>query len=425
MTTPFTDPSYEAEQSAIERRRRMIDALMAPQARQGQIGGLAIPTSGAETVARVLAQALGMYAGNQNDQAGKALGEKYQADQSAKLSQALVDYDRIRKGGPAMQPVNDDEGNPMPPAPNIPGDPRAANMALVNSGLPMLQQFGMGAMLKEDKPPEPFTLKPGETRYGIDGKPIVSQPVKPEGPKLGEVRKFDSGDKQLAQEWTGTEWKTIGEGPRWQAPQADRTLVEVQDPNNPSRTIMVPRDQAVGKAGAQSVSAGRQVREDVDGLRKEFSSQPVVKTVNEIAPIIESARKAPNTPQGDFALIYGVGKVLDPNSVVREGEMNMVIKAGSPAQRVEGFLSQIRGGGRLTPEMRNQLLQILDARAGEYQQQYMTARKSFEDIATRRGYNPSDIFVGSVPAAATPASADGLSPAERKELEELRKKLNR
>jgi hypothetical protein len=140
------------------------------------------------------------------------------------------------------------------------------------------------------------------------------------------------------------------------------------------------------------VTSARASREDVDSLRKEFNGLDAVKNFSSVRPIVESARKAPDTPQGDFALIYGVGKVLDPGSVVREGEMNLVIKAGSPAQRVESYLRSLQGKGRLSPDMRKELQVILDQRAGEYEKGYQSARSTYEGIAKQRGHDSSQIF---------------------------------
>lgn len=153
---------------------------------------------------------------------------------------------------------------------------------------------------------------------------------------------------------------------------------------------------------ANAVAAGTKSREDLDSLRKEFHALPVVKTFNEVRPIVESARKAPDTKQGDFALIYGVGKVLDPNSVVREGEMGLVIASGSPAQRVGGFLAQLQGKGRLTPDMRKELMVVLDQRAGEYEKGYGAARQTYEGIAKQRGYDSSQVFMDVGGGGATP-----------------------
>jgi hypothetical protein len=64
-------------------------------------------------------------------------------------------------------------------------------------------------------------------------------------------------------------------------------------------------------------------QQDVAEIRKEFNALPEVKAYRDIIPVVEAARSAPDTRAGDMQLAYAVGKVLDPNSVVREGEFKM------------------------------------------------------------------------------------------------------
>lgn len=154
-------------------------------------------------------------------------------------------------------------------------------------------------------------------------------------------------------------------------------------------------------------------REDVDALRKEFNALPEVKNYRDVVPIINAAVKAPNTPAGDFALIYGVGKILDPGSVVREGEMNMVIKSGSPAERVNSYLTYLKGEGRLTPQMRTELNQMLQGRVGEMKTSYDSARGSYEGIAKKRGYDSADIFA-TVPEVEKVAPTSGAQGTQDK-----------
>lgn len=129
-----------------------------------------------------------------------------------------------------------------------------------------------------------------------------------------------------------------------------------------------------------------------EGIRKEFNALPEVKNYKEVLPIIESVKRAPNTPAGDIDLIYGVGKIMDPNSVVREGELNLVIKSGSPAQRLQGYVSYVKGGGRLTKEQREQLTAVMDSRVNALKNNYEAARNSYTGIVTQQGLKPSEVF---------------------------------
>ena len=145
-------------------------------------------------------------------------------------------------------------------------------------------------------------------------------------------------------------------------------------------------------------------REDADNLRKEFEAKKAVKDLRDVIPLAEQARKAPNSSQGDIALIYAVGKILDPGSVVREGEMNLVVKSGSPEERVAGFLNYLNGGGRLTPGARANLQKMLDGAVTERRAAYDAEKASFEGIVKRRGYAPEDVFVGLPQTGGAPAA---------------------
>jgi len=125
--------------------------------------------------------------------------------------------------------------------------------------------------------------------------------------------------------------------------------------------------------------------ERIQSLRKEFNDVPEVKNYRTVLPIIESARNAPNTAAGDIDLIYAVGKIMDPNSVVREGELNLVIKAGSPIQRFQGQVANIAGGGRLPPSQRQQLMTILDSRVGQAETAYNNAVNLYTRSAQSEG----------------------------------------
>jgi hypothetical protein len=160
---------YEMEQQQLARRRKMIEALM--MGRQQPGGG----PGGQPTTGQAIAQALGAILG------------AYQNKQ-ARLAQALSQYDSLSKGSPGVMPLtpNDDEGNPMPSSPATPPDPRGANMALLKSGIPMLQEFGTKAMLQQPKPKERKyhvvggALVPEPDDPAQAAKPVYTTPEKPE-----------------------------------------------------------------------------------------------------------------------------------------------------------------------------------------------------------------------------------------------------
>ena len=159
------------------------------------------------------------------------------------------------------------------------------------------------------------------------------------------------------------------------------------------------REAVGGMAGGPRVvyqgpsSGEKSVKKDVIAMRKEFDALSEVKAYKEIAPVLMSARRAPDTPAGDIQLAYTVGKILDPNSVVREGELALAIKAGSPLERLLGQGTYVAGqGARMTPEIRRQLLEMVNERALAVRQQYDAARANYEGYARDMGVAPASII---------------------------------
>jgi hypothetical protein len=134
---------------------------------------------------------------------------------------------------------------------------------------------------------------------------------------------------------------------------------------------------------------------DVAKTRKEFRSLPSVKDYETALPLLVSARKAPDNGYGDLQLIYTAGKILDPGSVVREGELALTVAAGSPMQRIIGqtrFTAE--KGGRLTRETRNQLLGMLNERVMAYRQAYDRDYQQYAEYAQAGGMTPRDVVGG-------------------------------
>lgn len=386
-TYDMSDP-YGAEESAIAKRRRLAEVMISQ--------GMNAPVySKGAAFAKALMMAMSQADLRRSDEETKALSGRREAERQQDMDR-MFEFANQRPTVGADFPQKDDDGNDMPGNVQQTADKRMELARLmVRSRTPQVAQFGLQQIMAKPPEEEAFTLKPGERRYK-GGKVLAEVPSLPRAEptfKRGETRRVDRDRDVVTEEWDGGGWKEIAKAPRWapEKPPVD-PLVEVVDPKNPRQTIMVPRSQAAGKSGPGSLTRDRQDREDADGIRKEFNSLPEVKAYKAVVPIIESVKKAKDDPAGDLALVYGVGKVLDPDSVVREGEMTLVLKSGSILERVLGSARVNFGKGRLSPAMRQRLIGMLQQRADEYRGQYDGARKTYEGVAKQRGYDPSQIF---------------------------------
>lgn len=168
---------------------------------------------------------------------------------------------------------------------------------------------------------------------------------------------------------------------------------------NARRAEIEAAEAAREAAAGPDTSAGDNVRIDNESaLRREFIGRPDVQRYTEVVPLYISARNAADTRAGDLNLTYAFGKIMDPGSVVRESEQEMVVQTGPVADRIRGLLSQINRQGRLSPETRRHLLDELRSRRHELARSYNRERSQYERLAQRHGFVPQDI-VGEHPAA--------------------------
>ena len=243
---------------------------------------------------------------------------------------------------------------------------------------------------------------------GPDGRPVMAQQQEYGAPQLTgyqpppDLQASNGGDRQIIWDKSGV------------APMPD--MVIRQSADNAATVGATIRGQNMLDARTResnALAAGKQGNEAADALRKEFNGLQPVQAWGQVAPALSAAREAmgTDTQAADLNLIYAMAKIMDPGSVVRESETEMVIKTGSPAQRLLGQWNAVKGGARLTPQIRAQLMQQIEARARGYEAPYKAARTTYEGLATKRGVPAADVFIDPAVTAAPAAAAAPAAPA--------------
>lgn len=89
-------------------------------------------------------------------------------------------------------------------------------------------------------------------------------------------------------------------------------------------------------------------------LRKEFTSLGQVKDFGSIVAAYTRIQKSVEEPSaaGDLSLIFNYMKMLDPQSVVREGEFAAAAAAGGYGERVAAMVQKLKDGTLLTASQR-------------------------------------------------------------------------
>jgi len=134
-------------------------------------------------------------------------------------------------------------------------------------------------------------------------------------------------------------------------------------------------------------------------FRKEFSARPEVANYGTILPQYTSAIQAGNNKAGDLNLVNAFAKILDPNSVVREGEVAMASSVGGAKEQIKGYLAAITGKGGLTPDQRAEIMGEIRTRGSQAADAYNLTRRNYTGMAQEYGI-PSSRIVG--PHLATP-----------------------
>lgn len=163
------------------------------------------------------------------------------------------------------------------------------------------------------------------------------------------------------------------------------------------------------KAGENKVLGGKLAFESENKLRDEYQTQSkTFVKVRDSFSKVNVAAKDP-TPAGDIALVFAYMKVLDPDSVVREGEYATAANAASIPDRVLNAYNKALRGERLNDNQRadmvNQAKKVYESQ--KESQDKLT--KNYKGLAKNYGLKEENIITDvslDRSANAPPASPD-------------------
>ena len=150
---------------------------------------------------------------------------------------------------------------------------------------------------------------------------------------------------------------------------------------------------------AGAVGAGQAI-DDPLKISKNFETSPGMSRIAEIAPTIQSMHKSLTDPSAmaDLDFVYGLAKILDPTSVVRESEAGMVIDSQGIGPALLGQLNKLMSGEQaMLPEIRQKLFAVAYRRARELEQQAQKERGHFSGVAKANQFEP-DTYLQQIPA---------------------------
>ena len=230
-------------------------------------------------------------------------------------------------------------------------------------------------------------MNPATTQFGLE---MASKYMQPSQPTLHMVK--DADQNEVPHAWNPTTG-ALTRVPVQGSQQASQPVTGLD--GNP---INVPPGQrkfvqeAIGKRRADEAMPG--TFEDASRLRGEVRSLPSYKALAESVPAFNSMVKAAhdNSRASDLHLVYSFGKLMDPGSVVREGEMLMVNKTSPLSDMLQQVVSRLNGGTALTPETRAALVRTVRDRMTEYKARFDMEAEDYRGHAARARLKPEEVI---------------------------------
>lgn len=142
-----------------------------------------------------------------------------------------------------------------------------------------------------------------------------------------------------------------------------------------------------------------------DKLRKEYLTQ--TKPYQEVKSAYGRVLSSQNTAVGDISLIFGYMKMLDPGSVVREGEFATAQNAAGVPDRITNLYNKVISGQRLNQSQRDSFKGQAKGLYDSALEGEKTVRTGLERISRDYGLKTENIFYSPTEKAPT---AQGAQP---------------
>lgn len=403
--------SYDAQAAALERKRKLAEALMQAQGPQGTqfAGGTAVKQGPLEFLAPLISQGLGAKMDRDVTTAESGLRQK-QAEALQKWATSMPgDYSDVQPVMPStgFSDPSRQAGYEEARSTSLGTDQRDRNAklawALQGGQLgPMGQAIGGQAIAgMMPKPQDPYTLTPGATRFDSNNRPIASVPNKPASPGAPVAIIGPDGKPQYV-----SREDAIGKAPH-DKPSVNVNLPETKYPN--------AFNEQLGKDDAAQLQKYRAAAD---------SSASMLKTLTELEKLNPTAM-AGGGAQARAAVSNWLSgwtgvDITDPTVLSNTQQYNAIVSksvldalggslgAGTSNADV-AFIQKTVPQLEYSAEARQALIDYMGKRAKENIELYQRARAYGEQNGGLRGFDSiSGAFPGSSPMPAGSADIDAL-----------------
>jgi hypothetical protein len=173
------------------------------------------------------------------------------------------------------------------------------------------------------------------------------------------------------------------------------------------------------KLAADQATTGQAKLSDIGSFRGQYTglSEDFIKLRDAYGKLRAGVQDP--SAAGDVALVSGYMKMIDPQSVVREGEYATAATAAGVPEIIRGYWNRLVNGERLTAAQRSDFAKQAHALFAAQRDQQEQLQSAYRGIAGRTipGVDPGDVvpdFVGKsrewAPVIGQPSAAEAASP---------------
>lgn len=145
------------------------------------------------------------------------------------------------------------------------------------------------------------------------------------------------------------------------------------------------RELELKKQNAATVGglSAAQINQTVNQIAGAFDNEPLVKNYNVVQEgyqTLSNIGTDTTNAADDIAFIYGFAKIMDPNSVVREGEYNTIQKYAQSWASTFGFNAKriYSNTNFLSKDAKDKMLQVMSTKYGTATNQYNNLRSEYQ-----------------------------------------------
>ena len=157
------------------------------------------------------------------------------------------------------------------------------------------------------------------------------------------------------------------------------------------------RNAEPGRYVPKGEDTGKIARDQTESLQKLFTGNSVVKDFNtatsQYEKLLTSSER--ETAAGDMSMIFTYMKILDPTSVVREGEQATASNAAGVPDRVRNFYNKTITGQKLTTKQRADFVQTGTQLYNTNIKQFDAFKNSFMPSLNEYKIEPNKVFLSS------------------------------